>query len=101
MRTPKSINELLKSCGKRLSSLSAKSAARNNALESVRANLPPELARTVVSAGLDAGKLTIGVASPGWAVRLRYLVDDLRVPVAKSLGEDIDSVRVKVVPSQA
>jgi hypothetical protein len=101
MKNPKSINELLKSGGKRLSSLSAKSAARTSTLESVCASLPPDLAQAVVSAGLDAGKLTIGVASPAWAARLRYAVDDLRLPVAKSLGADIYSVRVKIVPSQA
>lgn len=101
MKNPKSINELLKSGGKRLSSLSAKSAARTTTMASVCATLPPELAQAVVSAGLDEGKLTIGVASPAWASRLRYTVDELRVPVAKSLGAEIHTIRIKIVPSQA
>jgi hypothetical protein len=98
---PKSINELLKSGGKRLSSLAAQSAARGTTLEQVCAALPAELAQAVVSAGLDEGKLTIGVASAAWAARLRYVSDTLGPPLGKSLGAEIQSIRIKVVPSRA
>jgi hypothetical protein len=98
---PKTINELLNSGGKRLSSLAEKSAARTTALQRVCAALPAELAQAVVSAGLDAGKLTIGVASAAWAARLRYVIDDLRAPLTKSLGADIQTIRIRVVPSRA
>jgi hypothetical protein len=70
-------------------------------MEQVCAALPAELAQAVVSAGLDEGTLTIGVASAAWAARLRYVSDTLGPPLAKSLGAEIQSIRIKVVPSRA
>ncbi len=101
MSKPKSINELLKSAGKGLSSLALQSAARGTTLKRVCDALPSDLAQAVVSAGLDEGRLTIGVASAAWAARLRYTIDELRAPVAKSLGADVQTIRIRVVPSQA
>lgn len=101
MQNPKSINELLKSGGKRLSSLKAEAAARGTTLEHVCAALPTTLARTVVTAGIQDGKLTIGVAGAAWAARLRYVTESLRTQVAASLGADISSVRIKVIPPRA
>jgi hypothetical protein len=101
MQNPKSINELLKSGGKRLSSLRVQAAARSTTLEHVCAALPPELAATVVTAGIAHGKLTIGVAGAAWAARLRYATEALRTQVAHSLGADISSVRIKVIPPRA
>jgi hypothetical protein len=68
------------------------------ALEHVCAALPPELAATVVSAGIENGRLTIGVAGAPWAARLRYVTETLRMRVSGSMGVDITSVRIKVVP---
>lgn len=68
------------------------------ALECVCRALPPHLAQAVVSAGLERGRLTIGVAGASWAARLRYATDTLRMRVGSSMGVDIQSVRVKVVP---
>ena len=101
MQNPKSINELLKSGGKRLSSLKAQAAARSTTLEHVCAALPTDLAGTVVTAGIQDGKLTIGVAGAAWAARLRYATESLRTQVAASLGADISSVRIKVIPPRA
>lgn len=98
VQNPKTINELLKSGGSRLGDLLKKTEARSLALEHVRAALPPELAKTVVSAGVASGQLTIGVASASWAARLRYAAETLRMRVGSSMGIDIQSVRIKVVP---
>jgi hypothetical protein len=52
----------------------------------------------VVSAGLDGGRLTIGVVGAVWASRLRYSTDAILKRVAKSLGKEVLTVRIRVVP---
>lgn len=101
MPKPRSINELLKSGGNRLADLRAKSQNRTLALEHVCGALPPQLAATVVSAGVEGGRLTIGVASAPWAARLRYVTETLRMRVSGSMGIEIQSIRIKVVPSRS
>jgi hypothetical protein len=101
MQKPKSINELMAAGGKRLTDLKAKSQQRSLALEHVCAALPEQLAATVVSAGIEQGKLTIGVAGAAWAARLRYVTETLRMRVGSSMGVDIQSIRIKVVPPRA
>jgi hypothetical protein len=81
-----------------LTDLKARSEARGATLEQVCAALPQPLAKTVVSAGLEDGRLTIGVAGASWASRLRYVTDTLRLRVGGALGVEITSVRIKVVP---
>jgi hypothetical protein len=97
----KTINELISGGGKRLSDLKAKAQARNLAFEHVCAALPWPLARNVVSAGLEHGQLTIGVAGAAWAARLRYVTEALRAQVGSSMRVDILKVRIKVVPPRA
>lgn len=63
----------------------------------MRAALPPELEVTVVTAGIEEGRLTVGVSGGAWASRLRYRTEALRKRVAGTLGQDIHSVRIKVV----
>ncbi len=70
-------------------------------LEQVCAVLPAKLAQAVVSAGIDQGRLTIGVTGAVWATRLRYLADDLQARVGESLGMEILRVRVRVVAPRA
>ncbi len=101
MQKPKSINELIRIGGKRLTALKAKSEERNLALGLVCAVLPPPLAQAVVSAGLEDGQLTIGVVGASWASRLRYMTDTLRQRVGGSLGVEIKTVRIKVVPPRS
>ena len=101
MKKPKSINELISVSGKRLSDLKAKAQARTRAFEHVCAALPSSLARNIVSAGLEHGQLTIGVAGAAWAARLRYVTEALRAQVGSSMGVDIERVRIKVVPRRA
>jgi hypothetical protein len=101
MQNPKSINELLRSGGKRLSSLKAQAAARSTTLEQVRAALPTELAKAVVTAGIQQGKLTLGVAGANWATRLRYVTEELRTRVAGAAGTDVTEVHIKVIPPRA
>ena len=67
-------------------------------VEQVRAALPPRLAAAVVSAGLEQGRLTIGVAGAVWASRLRYSSDALRKRVGASMGVEILTVRIRVIP---
>jgi hypothetical protein len=64
----------------------------------VRAALPDRLAQAVASAGIDQGKLTIGVVGAVWASRLRYLTESVRKRVGGTLGIAILSVKVRVVP---
>jgi hypothetical protein len=98
MQNSKSLSELLTRGGKRLSLLKDKAAERSKTVEQVRAVLPARLAQSVVSAGLDGGRLTIGVVGAVWASRLRYSSDAIRKRVAKSLGKDVLTVRIRVVP---
>jgi hypothetical protein len=98
MQKPKSISELLHAGGRRLTALKAQSADRRVTLDHVRAALPPPLAQAVASAGLEEGRLTIGVTGAAWATRLRYVTDSLRSRVGGTLGVAIESVRIKVVP---
>ncbi len=98
MEKLKSISELLHRDGKRLGALKSRAAERTVVLQHVRSALPPKLQENVVSAGLEHGRLTIGVAGAVWAARLRYATDGLRTGVSGSLGQPIQSVRIKVVP---
>jgi hypothetical protein len=101
VKKPKSINELISSGGKRLSDLKAKAQARSRAFEHVCAALPSPLARNIVSAGVEHGQLTIGVAGAAWAARLRYVTEALRAQVGSTMRVDILKVRIKVVPPRA
>ncbi len=98
MQKPKSINELLKSGGKRLTELQSRSVERSTVLEHVCAALPPKLAEYVMTAGIESGRLTIGVAGAPWAARLRYVTETLRMRVGNSMKVDIQTIRIKVVP---
>jgi len=98
MQNSKSLSELLARGGKRLSRLVDLAAERSQIVEQVRAALPARLAQSVASAGLDGGRLTIGVVGAVWASRLRYSSDAIRKRVAKSLGKEVLTVRIRVVP---
>lgn len=98
MNKPTSINDLLNLVGTRLTALKTRSVERNLALDQVRAALPPKLAEVVISAGIEHGRLTIGVAGAPWAARLRYTTESLRTQVGTAMGMTIASVRIKVVP---
>jgi Dna[CI] antecedent, DciA len=69
--------------------------------DQVREALPARLAQAVVSAGIEGGRLTIGVVGAVWASRLRYLTESVRKRVGASQGIAILSVRVRVVPPPA
>jgi hypothetical protein len=98
MQNSKSLSELLAKGGHRLSLLQEKSAERSGVLTQVRAALPARLSQAVASAGIDKGRLTIGVVGAVWASRLRYSTEILRKRVAKSAGIEILSVKIRVVP---
>ncbi len=101
VQKPRSINELLREGSRRLSALKVRADERTVVLEHVCRALPPHLAETVVSAGLERGRLTIGVSGAAWAARLRYLTGILALRVGSSMGIDIQSVRIKVVPPRS
>src|ERR1700679_662859 len=98
MENSKSLSELLARGGKRLSRLVERSAERAEVVAQVRAALPVRLAESVASAGLEGGRLTIGVVGAVWASRLRYSTDTIAKRVTKSLGKDVLTVRIRVVP---
>ena len=83
----------------RLSALKSRTQQRSRAFSFVCAALPPKLAEAVASAGVEGGVLTIGVIGAAWASRLRYLHDTLRRKMSESMGVEIKSLRIKVVPS--
>jgi hypothetical protein len=95
MKKYSNINELLEAG--RLKGLQTRSRERRSVLAHVRAALPPELEKTVLTAGIEEGRLTVGVSGGAWASRLRYRSHALRERVAGTLGRDIHSVRIKVV----
>jgi len=99
MKKSKNIKELLEGSSERLKSLQVRRRGRSEVLCHVRAALPPELQRTVVTAGIDAGRLTVGVSGGVWASRLRYRAKALSESIAGTLGQEIHSVRIKVVHS--
>ena len=99
MQKSKAVSELFTGANKKLTALRAKSDERLRIRERVCAVLPAKLARTVVSASIDQGRLSIGVTSAVWATRLRYLADELRNRVGESTGIAVSSVRVRVVTS--
>jgi hypothetical protein len=89
------INELLQAG--RLQGLQTRRRERRDVLAHVRAALPPELEGTVLTAGIEEGRLIVGVSGGAWASRLRYRSQALRERVAEALGREIHSVRIKVV----
>jgi hypothetical protein len=97
MEKTKSINELLKGSG-RLMGLDARTRQRSKVLDQVRAALPSRLAQAVVSAGVEEGRLTIGVVGSVWASRIRYFCEPTRLKVSEMLGVQLRIVRVRVVP---
>lgn len=97
MKKCKNINELLEASSGRLKSLQSRRRERTEVLSHVRAALPGELQGTVVTAGIEDGKLTVGVSGGVWATRLRYRAKALRERVAGELGQEIHTVRIKVV----
>jgi len=101
MQNSKLVSDLMAGNSPRLRKLAARLEERSQTAEHVRGALPPELARHIATAGLDKGRLTIGVTSAAWASRLRYQTDTLRKRVGHSLRAEITSVRVRVIPPDA
>ena len=98
MQNPRSLSDLLSRTGNKLTALKARAAERTLVVEQVRAALPARLATAVMSAGVEQGRLTIGVAGAVWASRLRYLTEYVRKRVGSATGIAIVSVRIRVVP---
>jgi hypothetical protein len=97
MQNPRVVSELLQLHGKKLRDLGAAIKKRAAVLDVVRSCLPAKLAMHVASAGLENGRLTVGVTGAVWASRLRYLSADLRTAVGAALRAEILSVRIRVV----
>ena len=98
MQKPRSVSDLLSRTGNKLTALKTRSRERSLIVEQVRAALPPRLALAVASAGIDQGRLTIGVVGAVWASRLRYSTESVRKHVAGITGTAILSVKIRVVP---
>ena len=98
MQNPRVVSELLQLHGKKLRELGVALKKRAAVLEAVRASLPAKLAPHVASAGLEKGRLTLGVTGAAWASRLHYVTGELRTEVGATLGTEIVSVRIRVLP---
>jgi hypothetical protein len=99
MQKPMPLSHLLNIPGKTLGSLRARLLDRSNVLAAVQRALPGKLGAQVVSAGLEQGRLTIGVSGAVWASRLRYQTNELRKAVGEDLRAPILTVRIRVVVS--
>ncbi len=97
MQNPRSVSDLMSRTGNKLTALKTRSLERSRVVEQVRAALPGRLAHAVVSAGIEQGRLTIGVEGAVWASRLRYLTESVRKRVGGPLGTVIVSVKIRVV----
>lgn len=100
MQYPKAISELLQLRHKRPDDLATCLAERVRILAGVKAQLPGALAEQVVTAGLEGGRLSLGVTSGAWASRLRYAIGEARDGIGASCGVAIDEVRIRVVRSR-
>jgi hypothetical protein len=98
MEKAKNISELLR-VGARLVRLEQRVRERSVVLDEVRASLPSRLAEAVVSAGVEEGRLTIGVVGSVWASRIRYFSEATRLTLSERLGTRLLVVRVRVVPT--
>ena len=98
MQNPRRVSDLMSRAGNKLTALKARSKERSQVLEHVRAALPPRLAQAVASAGIEQGRLTMGVVGAVWASRLRYLTESIRKHVANATGIPILGVKIRVVP---
>ena len=96
IRNTKNINELMKGL-KRVAALKARSETRSRILKSVREALPEHLANAVVTAGVDQGRLSVGVSAAVWAARIRYFLPAARARL-KEQGIEVVTARVRVVP---
>jgi hypothetical protein len=101
MQKSKPLNELFQIPSKALRDLAVRLEARVLLLGEVRRLLPPKLAAEVCSAGLEQGRLTLGVTSAVWAHRLRYTTGILRKELADSMKTTILNVRIQIVPGTA
>ncbi len=98
MQNPRVVSELLQQHGKKLRELRQRLDRRAAVLDVVRSKVPAKLAPHVASAGLEGGRLTIGVTGAAWASRLRYLTGEVRTGVGAALGTEVVSVRIRVLP---
>ena len=101
MQNPRSISDLLSRTGNKLTALKTRSEERSLVVEQVRAALPARLAQAVASAGIEQGRLTIGVVGAVWASRIRYFTDGVRKRVSGSMGIELLGIRIRVVPPSA
>ena len=98
MQNPRVVSELLQLRGKKPRELGAAIKKRAAVLDAVRTSLPAKIASRVASAGIENGRLTLGVDGAVWASRLRYSTGALRTDVGAALGTEILSVRIRVLP---
>ena len=98
MQKPKLLSELLAGPGKQLRALNAALRDRETVLAAVHRALPEKLRPQVQSAGIEHGRLSIGVTSAAWATRLRYSTNELRTAVGMALAVEITAVRIRIVP---
>ena len=101
MQNPRSVSDLVSRTGNKLTALKMRSQERSLVVEQVRAALPPRLAQAVASAGIEQGRLTIGVVGAVWGSRIRYFTDSIRKRVSGSMGIEVLDVRIRVVPPGA
>jgi len=97
VQKPMPLSHLLNIPGKTLGSLRARLVDRSTVLAAVQRALPAKLATHVISAGIEQGRLTIGVSGAVWASRLRYQTGELRKTVGDELQAPILTVRIRVV----
>jgi|GEM_PF-540921 len=101
MQKPMPLSHLLNIPGKTLGNLRTRLEDRSTVLAAVQRALPAKLGTHVISAGIEQGRLTIGVSGAVWASRLRYQTSELRKTVGGDLQAPILAVRIRVIVPQA
>jgi hypothetical protein len=94
---PQSLAGIMKSGGW-VQALREREDARRSWLEWLRAALPQDLGAAVVDAVAKGSVLTLHVASPSWAARLRFALPDL-ASQAQQRSPGIATLRVRVAPA--
>ena len=94
---PKKLDELLNSNkNEGLSTLVDRAEAIGALTQAVQNALPPDLTASLIAANTDDdGQLIVVARSPAFAARLRFEHDAL-IAAAKSAGESVESVKIRV-----
>jgi len=98
---PETVAHLLAGASPRLGELKARARAFSVLAEGIRALLPAAEAAHVMGVVQCNGEIVLLVDSSVWCARLRYRAGVLRTRLATLAGQEIQDIKVRVVPRGA